>query len=105
VRFTFNEQLTDVSSLSVIRQAISNARRVVFLGFHFHQQNIDLLQTENAGGFVNVYATVVGRAQPEISVIKTQIAQMLRSERQNYIEVQDLRCKEMLDQFGTTLLR
>jgi hypothetical protein len=103
--FTYNEQINDADSLSEIRRAIINADRIIFLGFHFHQQNMDLLQTEKAGAWVNVYATAIGRAQPEVQIIEHQIATMLRPERPRDVAVLQMRCTDILHQYGTTLLR
>jgi hypothetical protein len=77
----------------------------VFLGFHFHQQNMDLLQPHGVGGAVHVYATVFDRHAPEVDVIGNQIVTMLRPERQTHIKLEDLKCVELLNHFGTTLLR
>ena len=103
---TFNEQIDDVGALEEIRQTIRNAHKIVFLGFHFHQQNMDLLQADGTGPPVQVYATVVDRAAPEIAIIQQQIIAMLKPERQRLtVEVVGMRCTDLLNQYGTTLLR
>ena len=103
--FTYNEQMTENKSLSDIREAVVNAQRLLFLGFHFHQQNMDLLQTAAAGGRLAVWATAIERASPELEIIRNQAQQMLKAERQSNIQLLGLGCRELLNQFGTTLLR
>jgi hypothetical protein len=104
--FTYNEQIKENEALSGIREAIVNARRIVFLGFHFHQQNMDLLQTATTGGAVDVIATAVHRATPEIEIISHRIRQMLRIERDSRVQIlSNLDCTGLLNQWGTTLLR
>ena len=40
---TFNEQIEDQVILQKIRGTINTAARIVFLGFHYHKQNMDLM--------------------------------------------------------------
>jgi hypothetical protein len=104
--FTYNEQISDGGALAEIRTAIVNARRIVFLGFHFHQQNMDLLQTSVAGSQVGVWATAIQRSAPECDIIGHQIRQMVRTERPSHVAVlSNLACTDLLSQYGTTLLR
>jgi hypothetical protein len=104
--FTYNEQMSAGDSLGEIRTAITNARRIVFLGFHFHQQNMDLLQTTVAGGAVDVYATAVDRDGPEVDIIHSQIRNCLTTQRQANIVINNTRkCTGLLNEYGTTLAR
>jgi hypothetical protein len=102
--FTYNEQMADTNFLVDVRTAIINARRLVFFGFHFHQQNMDLLQPESAGGLLQAYATVIHRHDPEIDVIRKQISEMLPN-RETHLELVSRSCREFLDHYGTSLLR
>jgi len=54
---TFNEQMEDKVQLDEIRQRVADAKRIVFLGFHFHNQNMELLKAPgpNRGDIVNAY--------------------------------------------------
>jgi hypothetical protein len=40
---TFNEEVKDITMLEELRTAIAWARQIIFLGFHFHGPNMDLL--------------------------------------------------------------
>lgn len=42
---TFTEQIADEDSLELIKLAVREAEKLVFLGFGFHSQNLDLLYT------------------------------------------------------------
>jgi hypothetical protein len=105
---TFNEQLSDELTMSTIREEIEKARRIVFLGFHFHRQNMDLLQGtgQQSGHVLTVYSTSQGRSGPELMVIRDQIPKSLGNGRACQIEMtSSLDCVQLLSQFGTTLLR
>ncbi len=56
---TFNEKLEEGEELNEMRQKISEAEQIVFLGFHFHSQNMALLQAAGPGrgGSVHAYAS------------------------------------------------
>src|SRR5215831_1698350 len=46
---TFTEQIEDVTVLGEIREAFESAHLVIFLGFGFHQQNLELLKPQTHG--------------------------------------------------------
>jgi hypothetical protein len=103
--FTFNEQMAGGGSVNDIRTAFIHARTIVFLGFHFHQQNMDLLQTGNGGRAADIYATTVDRAGPELAIIETQIRNALTTQRQVNIHLRPIHCVGLLREYGTTLLQ
>ena len=106
---TFNEQLEDKDELAAVRQQVRNANRIVFLGFHFHHQNMDLLKTSGppAGGIVNVYATALDRSDADKRKIAGQIHQMLADRGGNcnsHVE-RDRDCKGLFKDYSATWLR
>jgi hypothetical protein len=66
---TYNEEVDDREKIEELRDLVRVAERIVFLGFHFHKQNIELislpLQTPPLPGEVEVFATHVDRSQAE----------------------------------------
>jgi hypothetical protein len=69
---TFHEQIEDASGeLPSMREALTQARRVVFLVFHFHEPNVRLLETGEAEEKdpIDVYATFKGRSQADAEVV------------------------------------
>jgi hypothetical protein len=105
---TFNEQMEDKQELSAIQQHVANAHRIVFLGFHFHAQNMELLKAPgpNRGGIVNVYATAFERSNADAQLIERQIRQMLaeRSGSAN-VYVEKRNCKGLFSDYTATWLR
>lgn len=75
---TFNEEISDKVLLNRIMKKVSEAERIVFLGCHFHDQNMKLLRsavtTEND---VVIYGTAVGRSSSAISQIKQQVIETI----------------------------
>jgi hypothetical protein len=73
---TYNEEVEDDKKIGEIRAALERAKRIVFLGFHFHKQNVELLAPEPhrppVTGTVVIYGTSVGRSFADIQIIESQ---------------------------------
>jgi hypothetical protein len=75
---TFTEG-TDVKSSNIvaIRNLVQTAKRVVFLGFAFHQLNLELLyerlSVPHAARACPVYATAVGLSESDSSIIRNDL--------------------------------
>jgi hypothetical protein len=106
---TFNEQLEDKGELSAIREQVGNAHRIIFLGFHFHHQNMELLMASGPGrgGMVHSYATALDRSEADKTWIDSQIRQLLseRSGSWNIYVERDCDCKRLFKDYGATWLR
>lgn len=106
---TFNEKVDEGDELREIRTAVGEAHRIVFLGFHFHQQNMDLLRAlpVNLGSAVHVIGTALNRDEPEMHIIDKQIREMLSNRAgQGEIKISPrLDCKKFFKEWGTTLVR
>jgi hypothetical protein len=77
---TFNEEVEDKTKIEEIRKAIATANRVIFLGFHFHPQNMDLIKPSIAPSVTAdipmAYATAFHRSSSDLRIIETQIARL-----------------------------
>jgi hypothetical protein len=73
---TYNEEVDDTKKIEEIRAAMAEAKQIVFLGFHFHKQNVELLSPDadkpGAMGTVVVYGTQVNRSLADIEIIKSR---------------------------------
>jgi hypothetical protein len=76
---TYSERIEEEAALREWDEMVSKADRIIFLGFHFHQQNMDLLKSSGPEreGHIGVYATTVGRSAADLRKIDMQIATML----------------------------
>jgi hypothetical protein len=103
---TFNEEVEDRTKIEEIRNAISAANRVIFLGFHFHPQNMDLIKPpigSSATGEVPIaYATAFHRSSSDLRIIEAQIVQ-LRTFSGVCID-KSWDCAGIFREFGTTWL-
>jgi hypothetical protein len=104
---TFNEQVEDEEMLKGLGNEVSAAERIIFLGSHYHQQNMDLLKAAlPAPGRrgVTVYGTSVGRSISDKRIIQSQISAMLepRGGSVNYFVDYGLDCSGLFKEFGST---
>jgi hypothetical protein len=72
-------------------QLIDNAERLCFLGFGYHETNLDRLKIDNARDRWKIYGTAMGLPRSDCQRVKNK----LRS-----IELTDFDCLQMLQHFG-----
>lgn len=110
---TFTESTDDDQKVERIRALTKQAETLVFLGFAFHDQNMDLLSEPIAKGLKQtairrVYATTKGLSGSDSQVVKGKIGQMLRGrpqkERDDYsIELFDGTCAQLFAEYWRSL--
>lgn len=71
---TYTEQIEDKKSLVEIHDAIRTAQRLIFLGFAFHEQNMELLTPDPRGNPKMIYATAKGKSESDLIVIANENA-------------------------------
>ena len=112
---TFTEQIEDFEFLEAIRQSVCGAETLVFLGFGFHPQNMELL---SGGSMINTrraYATSYLCSNGDIEVFIRQIRAMLRddftpgNDFDGYsVDVRvpaGLKCVDLLSEFSRSIPR
>lgn len=106
---TFNERVTDTALLNRMHSAINEATRLVFLGFHFHKQNMDLLQVSGpvAGSppapNPAAFLTLVDRSSAEHTMISARISVMPGPHRPTAnIYPLGLGCKQLFKHYAAT---
>lgn len=102
---TFNEQIEDEVILQKIRGAVNLATRIVFLGFHFHKQNMDLMTVSDDVNAIRptVIANTFDRSPPEIRMIEQRIARMLGEKRPpKSVDPYSDGCKSLFKHFAAT---
>ena len=102
---TFTEQVHDDGALEAIRRAVSTADRVVFLGFGFHRQNVQLIAAS-----VQSHAEILGTAKAisgsDRSVIQDELWKALELRglyEVSRIELADMTCNEFFKEYWRTL--
>jgi hypothetical protein len=105
---TFNEQIDDVALLRNLSEEISGARRIVFLGSHFHNQNMDLLRSSPPlrGSQVEVFGTAFNRSDADVTIIEGRIRDLLSPARGGMWKIavrKGMDCAGLFKEYGTTL--
>lgn len=66
---TFSEQISDKEQLGKLRDTVHEADQIVFLGFAFHDSNMQLLQPERTRDTARVVATAYNISKPDCKAI------------------------------------
>ena len=103
---TFTEQLEDGDELKAIKGAVSQADRIVFLGFAFHRQNIRVLAAP-IQDHTEIVATVVGISSSDQDVIEDELAKAFEFDdpmnTQLRVTLAELTCNEFFKGYWRTL--
>jgi hypothetical protein len=101
---TYNEELPQSDQLQIFKTIMADAVRYIFLGFHFHKQNVELITAiESKQSVRHAYATTIGRSESDLGVIESRIRTMLPGSRQLYCGVdRKLDCKGLFTEYGTS---
>lgn len=83
---TFTEQIEESESLASMRQALSEARHIVFLGFGYHRQNMTLLSDGVKGSALRVFGTSQGLSGSDREVVSGQATQFIDEKYQGHID-------------------
>jgi hypothetical protein len=106
---TFNEQIEDREMLDKLGKEVGSAEQIIFLGSHYHPQNMELLKASPParGGEVLIYGTALDRSASDVTIIGNQIRTMLADRGGVWnIQVQrGLNCGALFKDFGTALMR
>ncbi len=100
---TFGEG-ADANSVEIqgVKTAMDKAHAVVFLGFAFHMQNLEILNSDYEGiHSLNVFGTAFGISTPNREIISKNLKN-LRS-RHTSVTLADLKCREFIDQYSLSI--
>lgn len=96
---TFTEQVDDQTILKNIKNTIFNADNVIFLGFAYHKQNIELITPEKKGKIKSIFGTAFGisdHGRKEIEIIVKNLSSHIIDD---IIINNDLKCAAFLDHY------
>lgn len=105
---TFNEGVDpNRSSIDHIHRAIMNAEKLIFLGFAYHRQNMELLTpSEKIPDHYTpkqVFGTALGISKSDTSHVKASLNKVL-SERVSFAQLRnDLTCEQLFDEYWRAL--
>ena len=100
---TSNEIWRSEELVARIRGTIANSKRLVFLGFGFQPQNLDLLIDARLAHVPEVAATVHGLSAPNRLAVTAMLRRKLGAERDELRLIQDARCVELMRDYNLML--
>lgn len=104
---TFAERIEEVSTLTLIRGLVEQAETIIFLGFAFHETNMDLLKPATPSAAKRVFWTTRGISLSDQEVVREDILSMLQKKSQhvNLASRPDLTCSQLFSEYWRALSR
>jgi hypothetical protein len=102
---TFTEQVEEGEARERMRAAASNAERIVFLGFAFHRQNVELIGAR-APDNAEVVATAFEVSKSDRNVIQDELVRAFEFEglvAHERVELADVPCAKFFQEYWRTL--
>lgn len=99
---TFGESLAANDEINAAKETIAGAERLVFLGFAFHRQNVELISPGQACLTNSVFATTLGVSESDSSVIDKQLRNLVGSLNATVV-LKPMACCDFFKEFQMTL--
>jgi hypothetical protein len=102
---TFTERVEDGSDLAAMRATMAGADRVVFLGFAFHRQNVQLL-AQKMQHHSEIVATAYEISASDKSVIEDELGKAFEHEfvmHDKRVQLADMTCAQFFREYWRTL--
>ncbi len=97
---TFTERVEEGDELAAMRATIARADRLVFLGFAFHRQNVELL-SQQMQDHAEIVATAYKISQSDKSVIGGELKKAFGQDTR--IQLADMTCDKFFNEYWRTL--
>lgn len=105
---TYSEAKTKDAELSNIIERLEDAKSLIFLGFGFHQQNLDLLSINMRHIEVSLdcYATIEGVSEPRWEVYKDRISYAFKIPPHRELRARGFRgkCEDFWSEFSDAII-
>lgn len=106
---TYSEAVNEDSELRAAREALGRADKIVYLGFAFHEQNMDLLQipSEFERSTIRAYATTQGISAPRLGIDKQRVSSSFRLQSASnlFFEGVDGDCEKFWTEYGDVVVQ
>jgi hypothetical protein len=104
---TFTEGMSDEASDGHIREALTEATQIVFLGFSYIDQNMELLKIRHPGNSAMAYGTTHGMSAPDEELAGLAIRRAFKGDnyqqRGEYLQLSNHKAKGLLQTWGKVL--
>lgn len=102
---TFTEQVEEGTALEELRSSVSGADRIIFLGFAFHRQNVELI-SQKVQAHTEIVATAFGISRSDKSVIEDELEKAFEFEgllNEGRIELAEMKCANFFHEYWRTI--
>ena len=102
---TFTEQVEEGTALEGLRASVSGADRIIFLGFAFHRQNVELI-SQKVQAHTEIVATAFGISRSDKSVIEDELEKAFEFDGQlneGRIELAEMKCANFFQEYWRTI--
>jgi hypothetical protein len=103
---TFTEQSDENEIIPSIKKEIALAQQIIFLGFAFHRQNLDILSVDQLDK-KRIIGTTYGVSEPNTKAIRWEVMQALKIKPSPPLEhdvtLEALVCGKLLENYSRTL--
>jgi hypothetical protein len=85
---------------------VSDAHTIVFLGFSYHPENMNLLGLEHVGDVEQIFGTAKGLSESDAAFILKQIEASVsrkKSRKKVPVIIRDMTCAGLLGEYSRTL--
>ena len=103
----FTERMDDKEKLDEIKNAVSDSEILVFLGFAYHEQNLDLIKPHNYSRTRRIFGTATGISSIDQNTIKRDLRSMIKHEAEDItnldIKILEVTCEGFFEKVSRTL--
>ena len=100
---TFTERVEDRVTVDLMRQLVQTAKRVVFLGFAFHSQNLELIKPDEPTQVKRVYLTRKGISQSDYQDVEPRIYKFFGNVNINLYSEHEMTCSKLFGEYWRRL--
>jgi hypothetical protein len=102
---TYTEQVDLGDNLSAIKDAVKSAMTVIFLGFGFHEQNLNLISSPGGASARRIFGTTLGESGENRTLIERRMRALLDVNARNNcgIFLPPSSCGKLLEDFSRSI--
>jgi hypothetical protein len=103
---TYTEQIEQSETLEEMRDVISDAHTIVFLGFSYHPANMKLIGLEHANQVEQIFGTAKGVSESDTAFILREIEASVpktKGRKTVPVAIRDLTCADLLGEYSREL--
>jgi hypothetical protein len=100
---TFSERIDEGTELNEMKLRVANAEQIIFLGFAFHRQNLELMRPLHQAEPKKLYATTLGISSSDQRVVHKSLPQFMNTpENKLDISMLGAQCYQIIDEYWRT---